>query len=231
MRSSRWWRGNDSSASTKLACPSMVPPIITFSQHRGFADHARGLEGAGDAARGAQRRHARRQLVVAERHGAALGGVIAGDHVERRGLAAAVGADQAVDPAGLHVEIEAVDGADIAEAQRDAAQAERLAAGALAQRCRRARPDAARWRGCWQADGGCGNRATPRCRRASPARSPAAVPHRGRSTTPPSGAAISGRMVRITVPSSGPMIEPRPPIRMAMKNSTERSKVNASGVM
>ena len=45
------------------------------------------------------------------------------------------------------------------------------------------------------------------------------------------GAAISGRMVRMTVPSSGPMIEPRPPIRMAMKNSTERSKVKASGVM
>ncbi len=33
------------------------------------------------------------------------------------------------------------------------------------------------------------------------------------------------------VPSSGPRIEPRPPIRMAMKNSTDRSKVKASGVM
>ena len=33
------------------------------------------------------------------------------------------------------------------------------------------------------------------------------------------------------VPSSGPRIEPRPPIRMAMKNSTDRSIVKASGVM
>jgi hypothetical protein len=33
------------------------------------------------------------------------------------------------------------------------------------------------------------------------------------------------------VPSSGPKIEPRPPIRMPMKNSTDISKVKASGVM
>ena len=46
-----------------------------------------------------------------------------------------------------------------------------------------------------------------------------------------SGAAISGRMVRMMVPSIGPRIEPRPPIRTAMKNNTDRSKVKASGVM
>ena len=33
------------------------------------------------------------------------------------------------------------------------------------------------------------------------------------------------------VPSIGPRIEPRPPIKIAMKNSTERSKLKASGVM
>jgi hypothetical protein len=33
------------------------------------------------------------------------------------------------------------------------------------------------------------------------------------------------------VPSSGPMIELRPPIRMAMKNRIDRSIVKASGVM
>jgi len=48
---------------------------------------------------------------------------------------------------------------------------------------------------------------------------------------PPGGAAISGSTVRIMVPSIGPRIEPRPPIRIAMKNSTDKSKVKASGVM
>ncbi len=40
-----------------------------------------------------------------------------------------------------------------------------------------------------------------------------------------------GSTVSRMVPSSGPRMEPRPPISMAMKNRTERSKVNASGVM
>ena len=101
-------------------------------QHRGFADHARRLEGAGDALAGAQWRLSRRQHIVAQFHGAALGRVVAGDHVQRRGLAAAIGADQAVDLAGMHVEIKTVDGADIAEAQDNTAQAERPAAGGFA---------------------------------------------------------------------------------------------------
>ena len=46
-----------------------------------------------------------------------------------------------------------------------------------------------------------------------------------------SGAANSGSAVKRMVPSSGPRMEPRPPIRMAMKNRIDRSSVNASGVM
>ena len=43
-----------------------------------------------------------------------------------------------------------------------------------------------------------------------------------------SGAANSGSAVRMIVPIAGPRMDPRPPIRMAMKNSTDRSIVNAS---
>jgi hypothetical protein len=35
----------------------------------------------------------------------------------------------------------------------------------------------------------------------------------------------------MAVPIIGPMIRPRPPISTAMKKSTDRSKVKASGVM
>ena len=59
--------------------------------------------------------------------------VITGDHVERRGLSAAIGADQAVHLARLHIQIETVDCADVAEAQDDIAQAERLVARGLAR--------------------------------------------------------------------------------------------------
>ena len=63
------------------------------------------------------RQHAKRgKFVFTQRHRACLGGVIAGYHVQRRRLSAAIGTDQAVDLAGGDVEIEAVDGAHIAEA-------------------------------------------------------------------------------------------------------------------
>ena len=120
--------------------PSMVPPIMTFSSTEA-SPITRGVwkvRAMPRAARSAGMPGGSASL--AERHRAGLGGVIAGDHVQRRGLAAAVGADQAVDLAGLDVEIEAVDGAHIAEAQRDAAQAQRPAAACS---CARYRPSAA----------------------------------------------------------------------------------------
>ena len=49
--------------------------------------------------------------------------------------------------------------------------------------------------------------------------------------TPQAGAANSGSTVSRIVPSSGPMIEPRPPISTPIKNSTDSSVVKASGVM
>ena len=48
-------------------------------------------------------------------HGARVGAQQAGDHRERRGLAGAVRADDAVERAGAHVEVDAVDGGVLAE--------------------------------------------------------------------------------------------------------------------
>src|SRR6267378_3955626 len=70
--------------------------------------------------------------ISSERATVMLGGVVARNHVQGRGLAAAIRADQAVDLPGLDIEIKAVDGAHIAETQRDAAQTESPAARARA---------------------------------------------------------------------------------------------------
>ena len=144
--------------------PSMRAADHDVLQHRGLADHARRLEGAGDAAGGARGRHARRQRVVARSHRARLGGVVAGDDIEGRGLAAAIGADQAVNLAGRDVEIETVDRAHGAETEHDAAQTKSPFARASAQDLGQQGRPRQRWRGCWRAAGGCGSRAGPRCR-------------------------------------------------------------------
>ena len=98
--------------------------------HRGFADDARRLERARDAHVRAGVMREPGQLDAFERGGAALRHVVAGDHVERRGLAAAVRADQAVHFGGADGEIEAVDGAHAAEAQRDVLELHRARIGA-----------------------------------------------------------------------------------------------------
>jgi len=52
-----------------------------------------------------------RQRGAVQPYRAVLRRIVTGDDVERRGLAAAVGADQPVDPPGRNVEIETIDGA------------------------------------------------------------------------------------------------------------------------
>ena len=86
---------------TNVPRPSMVAADHDVLQHRGLADDARRLERAGDAARrrGVSATPAAAEA-VADVMLALLRPVVAGDHVEDRRLAAAVGADQPVDLAG-----------------------------------------------------------------------------------------------------------------------------------
>ena len=135
-------------------------------QHRRGADQARRLEGAGDAMAGAQMRRAGRQ---GRRRPAApapaLRRVVAGDDVQRRRLAAAVGADQAVHLAGADLEVEPVDGPHAAEMQRDALEREQ--SPGCRRRVEHARPAAraaARSRDAARAAGGSCSPAGRRCR-------------------------------------------------------------------
>ena len=126
-------------------------------------------------------------------------------------------------------QVQPVDRAHAAEGQHDAAQRDasravslRSSAGSSAGRG----TIAAVW---LQRPAVCANRAARRCRRAT---SSTIAQQQRRVEEGRPGHQRRGELrqtVRITVPSSGPRIEPRPPIRMAMKNSTDRSKVKASG--
>ena len=88
-------------------------------EHRGGAHDARRLERAGNAVVGAGMRLVERHVGAVQLHRAGLGLVVARDHVQRRGLAAAVGADQAMDLARADFQVEPIDRPHAAEMQRD----------------------------------------------------------------------------------------------------------------
>ena len=118
IASSRRWRGSDSNDSTKVPLPSMVPPIMTFSS----TDAEPTMRGVWNVrairicARRWRREH--RQCGAVQPDRAALLRVVAGDDVQRRGLAAAVGTDQSMHLTRPDLEIESVDRMHAAEAQR-----------------------------------------------------------------------------------------------------------------
>ena len=91
-----------------------------------------------EAARNAGARHlVRRQAVdarVAKIDVARVGREIAGDQIERRGLAGAVAADQAGDRAGLHVERQVAHGLQAAERFRQRFEPEKGVAVVIAAR-------------------------------------------------------------------------------------------------
>src|SRR5204863_6835999 len=89
------------------------------------------LEGAGDAEAGHAVWRRAGEVAAAEEHAAVVGGEVAGHAVEERGLARAVGADEAHDFARLHREVDAVDGRHAEEVLAEAAH--------LQQRHQRAR--------------------------------------------------------------------------------------------
>ena len=108
--------------STKRARPSMVPPIMTFSS-TDASPMMRGVWKVRAMPRPARVCGAPRGSATSpSRTVARCGRVVAGDDVQRRGLAAAVRADQPVHlrPAAIS-QVEPVDRAHAAEAQHDAA--------------------------------------------------------------------------------------------------------------
>ena len=106
--------------SAKVAWPSIVPPIITFSS-TDASPIARGVWKVRAIPRPARVCVAPlQQRSVADPDLALLGRGEAADDVQRRRLAAAVRADQAVHLAGAQLEIETVDGANAPKAQAHA---------------------------------------------------------------------------------------------------------------
>ena len=77
------------------------------------------LEGAGDAESGPVMRRQAGDVLTAEAHPPVRGGLQAGDDVEERGLPGPVGADEAVDGAGVDLQIDVLQGLEPAEAHRD----------------------------------------------------------------------------------------------------------------
>ena len=97
-------------------------------QHAQALERLHELEGAADAGvAGAIGPQAGDHLAV-QADGAGVGREDAGDHVEDRGLARAVGADQRMDRAGRHAEAHVVHRAQAAEALADAVELEPRAA-------------------------------------------------------------------------------------------------------
>ncbi len=94
------------------------------------AEHAGALEGTDDAERRDALGRQPGQCPPAITHGADLGPQIAGDDVERGGLAGAVGADQAQDRALRHGERDLGQGDQAAEPHRDGVDLERRRAPA-----------------------------------------------------------------------------------------------------
>src|SRR5262249_29156838 len=82
------------------------------------------LEGACDALRGTRVWRAGPQRPAAQEHLALLWRIVPGNHVERGGLAAAVGTNQAVHLAGPDLQGKIIDRANAAEAQRHALERE-----------------------------------------------------------------------------------------------------------
>ena len=101
--------------------------------------HARGgrqrevLERAADPQRGDLRRPPRREVVVAVCHAAGARAVDAGEHIEKRRLACAVGSDDRVRRAGLDAKRDGAERLEAAEAHRDVLHRQRLRV-ALARR-------------------------------------------------------------------------------------------------
>jgi len=88
-------------------------------QHAQPLERLHDLEGAADTGVADEVGPQPRDLPSVEAHAAGVGPVDAGDHVEDRGLAGAVGSDQGVDGTGRHVEGDVVHGAQAAEALAD----------------------------------------------------------------------------------------------------------------
>ena len=92
--------------------------------HRHAAEHRQVLEGAAHAQPGDLMRGRVGDRLAFEQDVAGLVLVQPAQAVEQRGLAGAVGADQAADVAALHIEAHAVEGDDAAEAHGHATHAE-----------------------------------------------------------------------------------------------------------
>ena len=128
------------------------PGEVVAAEHQVLLHRRRGeerdvLEGAGHAEAGDRVRRQADEVAVAEAHRAGGGPVDAGQDVEHRRLAGAVGADQRVDRPGLNLEGDVVEGGDSREPDGDAVHREggprpHPAHGTQAPRRRREPPSA-----------------------------------------------------------------------------------------
>ena len=121
------------------ACVAERRPAVE-SADRDVLQHAQPLEGLHDLEGAADARVAdevgpeARDLPAVQADGAGIGAVDAGDHVEDRGLAGAIGADQRVDCASRHAEGDIVHGAQAAEVLADAGKFQTSARAAAHRR-------------------------------------------------------------------------------------------------
>ena len=99
--------------------------------HGQLGEHARDLEGATEPEVHAPVRRQARHVVAAEGDAAAAGLHLAGEHLEQRGLAGAVGADHHMRFAGAHADVHVVQHVDlpVGLAQAGAGEQRRLAHG------------------------------------------------------------------------------------------------------
>ncbi len=114
----------------------MVPPIMTFSSTEASPTRRGVWNVRAMRMRARACADERWQHRAVELRGAALRRVVAGDHVQRRGLAAAVRADQPVHLAGADRQVEAVDRAHAAEAQRHLLECQRARLAVLPEQAR-----------------------------------------------------------------------------------------------
>src|SRR5206468_8024759 len=91
---------------------------------RGIAERLHELEGARETEPADRVRRLPGHVVAREDDAAGFGPVVAGDHVEERRLAGAVGADDPEDLAGRHRDAHLGHGGETAEALRDALECE-----------------------------------------------------------------------------------------------------------
>ena len=97
----------------------LVPAEHQVVEHGEVLEQRDVLEGAGQPRRGDPVRPLAQDALAEELHRALLGPVDAGEHVEQRGLAGAVGADDREQLAGMDLEAHAVDRLDAREGQVD----------------------------------------------------------------------------------------------------------------